>query len=84
MTAGFHIAASEPHLHLQLSGRLTAEDYHQLVPVIDREVKEHGRLRLLGELTDAFDGWTAGAAGKTSSSTSRTGATSSGSQSWAI
>ena len=47
MTTGFHIAASEPHLHLQLSGRLTAEDYHQLVPVIDREVKEHGRLRRL-------------------------------------
>ncbi len=47
MTAGFHTDASEPHLHLQLSGRLTAEDYHQLVPVIDREVKEHGRLRRL-------------------------------------
>ena len=62
MTPGFQIAATRPHLHLRLVGRLTADDYHGLAPVIDQELADHRRIRMLVELTDAFEGWTAGAA----------------------
>jgi len=47
-------------LEILLTGKLTKEDYAQLVPAMERLVKEHGRLRILVEMRD-FHGWTAGA-----------------------
>jgi hypothetical protein len=47
-------------LEIQLTGKLTNEDYEQLVPAVERLVKEHGRIRILVEMRD-FHGWTAGA-----------------------
>ena len=47
-------------LEIQLTGKLAKEDYEQLVPAVERLVKEHGRIRILVEMRD-FHGWTAGA-----------------------
>ncbi len=47
-------------LEVQLTGRLSTEDYEQFVPAVERLVKEHGKIRLLVEMHD-FHGWTAGA-----------------------
>jgi hypothetical protein len=47
-------------LELQLTGKVTKEDYEQFVPAVERLVKEHGRIRILVEMRD-FHGWTAGA-----------------------
>ena len=47
-------------LEIQLTGKLAKEDYEQLVPAVERMVKEHGRIRILVEMRD-FHGWTAGA-----------------------
>ena len=48
-------------LEVQLSGTLVKEDYAHLVPILERLVKAHGKIRLLVEMHD-FHGWTAGAA----------------------
>jgi hypothetical protein len=50
-------------LEILLTGKLAKEDYEQLVPAMERMVKEHGRLRILVEMRD-FHGWTAGALGQ--------------------
>jgi hypothetical protein len=47
-------------LELQLTGKVTRQDYEQFVPAVERLVKEHGRIRILVEMRD-FHGWTAGA-----------------------
>lgn len=47
-------------LEVQVSGKLAHEDYAHFVPVFERLVKEHGRIRVLFEMAD-FHGWTAGA-----------------------
>ncbi len=47
-------------LEIQLTGKLAKEDYGQFVPVVERLVKQHGKIRLLMEMHD-FHGWTAGA-----------------------
>jgi hypothetical protein len=47
-------------LEIQLTGKLAKEDYEQLVPAVERLVKEHGRIHILVEMRD-FHGWTAGA-----------------------
>jgi hypothetical protein len=47
-------------LEVQLTGKLVREDYEQFVPVVDRLVKQHGKIRMLVEMHD-FHGWTAGA-----------------------
>ena len=44
-------------------GRVQAADYENvLAPAIDAAVAEHGKVRLVYELGDAFDGYSAGAA----------------------
>ena len=43
-------------LELQVSGKLTHEDYKQFVPEFERLVKEQGKIRILFEMTD-FHGW---------------------------
>lgn len=47
-------------LHVQVTGKLTKEAYETLTPVVDEQIKEHGKLRILFEMHD-FHGWTAGA-----------------------
>jgi hypothetical protein len=47
-------------LVVDLSGKLTKEDYQQFVPEVERLIKEHGKIRMLVRMHD-FHGWTAGA-----------------------
>jgi SpoIIAA-like len=43
-----------------LTGKLVKEDYEGFVPVAERLVKQHGKVRILVAMHD-FHGWTAGA-----------------------
>jgi hypothetical protein len=43
-------------LEIQVSGKLTHEDYMQFVPEFERLIKEHGKIRVLFEMAD-FHGW---------------------------
>ena len=54
------IVASDRMLEVRVSGKLTKEAYEQLVPVVDQQIKEFGKLRILFVMDD-FHGWTAGA-----------------------
>ena len=47
-------------VEIDLSGKLTAEDYKSYIPEIEKLIQQHGRLRLLVRMHD-FHGWTAGA-----------------------
>lgn len=47
-------------LAVNVSGRLEKADYEHFVPEFDRLVRQHGKLRVLFEMTD-FHGWTASA-----------------------
>lgn len=47
-------------LDVYLTGRLLKEDYETFVPVVERLVKQHGKIRVLVEMHD-FHGWSAGA-----------------------
>jgi len=46
-------------LHVRITGKLTSQDYLEFVPDIERQVRQHGKLRMLVELHD-FLGWDAG------------------------
>jgi hypothetical protein len=48
-------------LAVHISGNLVAADYEHFVPEFDRLVEQHGRLRVLFDMT-GFRGWDAGAA----------------------
>ncbi|MEP6672558.1 MAG: STAS/SEC14 domain-containing protein [Chthoniobacter sp.] len=43
-----------------MSGKLAHEDYLHFVPEFERLIKQHGKLRVLFDMTD-FHGWEAGA-----------------------
>ena len=45
---------------VRVTGKLVESDCERLVPEFDRLIRQHGKLRLLFELTD-FHGWDAGA-----------------------
>lgn len=47
-------------LEVQVTGKLSHEDYGHLVPAFERLVREHGKLGVLFEMVD-FHGWEAGA-----------------------
>ena len=47
-------------LHVKVTGKLAKEDYEAFAPVVDEQIGEHGKLRILFEMHD-FHGWTAGA-----------------------
>jgi hypothetical protein len=47
-------------LEVALTGKLDKEDYETVVPVVERLVKLHGKIRMLVRMHD-FHGWTAGA-----------------------
>ncbi len=48
-------------LEVSLTGKVVKEDYDTFVPVVDRAVAQHGKVRMLAVMHD-FHGWTAGAA----------------------
>jgi hypothetical protein len=47
-------------LEVQVSGKLTHEDYGSFVPVFERLVKQHRKICVLFDMAD-FHGWNAGA-----------------------
>ena len=47
-------------LHVCATGILTKESYETFVPLVDKQIEEHGKIRILFEMHD-FHGWTAGA-----------------------
>lgn len=52
---------SGPILVVQVSGRLMKEDYAEFVPAFEEQVRQHGKLHILFDMSD-FHGWEAGAA----------------------
>jgi hypothetical protein len=48
-------------LIIHVSGRLIKDDYAEFVPAFDRLVQQHGKLRVLFDMTD-FHGWELSAA----------------------
>src|SRR5271163_977751 len=47
-------------LVVNLTGKLTKEDYERFLPEVERLIKKHGKMRMLVQMRD-FHGWTAGA-----------------------
>ena len=47
-------------LEVHVTGKLTKEAYQKLVPLVDAQIRQYGKLRILLILQD-FDGWTGGA-----------------------
>jgi hypothetical protein len=47
-------------LEVAVSGKLTHGDYELFIPAFERLVKQHGKIRVLFEMTD-FHGWEAAA-----------------------
>ncbi len=47
------------HMVLDVTGRLSREDYEKLVPRLEKAMEEHGHRRCLIALHD-FEGWTMG------------------------
>ncbi|MEQ8763941.1 MAG: STAS/SEC14 domain-containing protein [Planctomycetota bacterium] len=58
-TAKNHSQAT-PIIEVNVSGKLEKADYEALIPVFEKEIEEHGKLRLL-VLLDDFEGWSASA-----------------------
>lgn len=47
-------------LEVAVSGKLTHDDYERFIPAFERLAEQHGKLRVLFEMTD-FHGWEAAA-----------------------
>jgi hypothetical protein len=47
-------------LVINLTGKLTKDDYQRFIPEIERLIKKHSKMRMLVQMHD-FHGWTAGA-----------------------
>ncbi|MGN6545415.1 MAG: STAS/SEC14 domain-containing protein [Aureliella sp.] len=60
MSASLQELAGGHVLVINLTGKLTKEDYEHFMPEVERLIKEHGKLRMLVRMHD-FHGWTAGA-----------------------
>lgn len=60
MDQGLEILSTGKMLHVKVTGKLTKEAYELFAPVVDEQIHEHGKLRILFEMHD-FHGWTAGA-----------------------
>ena len=60
MSVELHEEAGGKCLLVQLSGKLTKEDYQHFVPAVERLVKQQDRIRVLVQMRD-FHGWTLGA-----------------------
>jgi hypothetical protein len=60
MSVELHEEAGGKCLCVNLSGKLTKEDYHQFVPEIEKLIGREGKLRVLVRMHN-FHGWTMGA-----------------------
>ncbi len=60
MVNELEVVASGQLTHVRVSGKLTRESYEVFVPLIDDQIQQHGKVRILFEMHD-FHGWTAGA-----------------------
>ena len=60
MDQAIDIISTGKLLHVKVTGKLTKETYAAFTPVVDEQIQEHGKLRILFEMQD-FHGWTAGA-----------------------
>ena len=58
---GFDEEGGGKILVIHVTGKLVKEDYAHFVPEFERLLREHGKLRLLFDMT-GFHGWEAGAA----------------------
>ena len=58
--SNIEITSADNVLEVRATGKLTKENYEELVPAIEAQIKENGKLKLLFEMHD-FHGWTAGA-----------------------
>jgi len=47
-------------VEIQVTGKLTKEDYRRFVPRVDDVIRQHGKVRILFDMVD-FHGWKAGA-----------------------
>jgi hypothetical protein len=47
-------------LTVKLTGKLNREDYEHFVPVVERLIGQHGKIRMVVQMHD-FHGWTMGA-----------------------
>jgi hypothetical protein len=59
MSVDLHEEAGGKVLVVNLSGKLSKDDYAHFVPEVERLIKEKGKLRLLVRMHD-FHGWTFG------------------------
>jgi hypothetical protein len=60
MSVELHEEAGGKILIVNLSGKLTKEDYANFTPEVNRAVKDHGKVRILVRM-HGFHGWTLGA-----------------------
>lgn len=60
MTENIAVAASGKLLEVSVTGKLTTEFYRDFVPTVEKQIAEHGKIRILFTMHD-FHGWTAGA-----------------------
>ena len=60
MVLGLELNAEGEILEGQVTGRLTKEAYQEFVPLVEKMVGQHGKIRILFHMHD-FHGWEAGA-----------------------
>ena len=60
MVEGLELISAGKLLHVKVTGKLTKEAYETFTPLVDQQIREHGKIRILFEMHD-FHGWTAGA-----------------------
>ncbi|QDU66348.1 STAS/SEC14 domain-containing protein [Engelhardtia mirabilis] len=54
------VVAADDLVEVHVSGKLSREVYEEFVPLLEEQIREHGKLRILFVMRD-FHGWTAGA-----------------------
>lgn len=59
MSVDFHEEVAGEVLVVNLSGKLSKDDYQHFVPEVERLIKEHGKVRMVVRMHD-FHGWTMG------------------------
>ena len=60
MPDNIEIAATDGVLEVRVTGKLTKDAYQRLVPIVDNQIEQFGKLRILFTMHD-FHGWTVGA-----------------------
>ena len=60
MPVEIHEVTSGQYIEVELSGKLSKEDYEKFVPLIESDIRERGKVRMMVVMRD-FHGWSAGA-----------------------